>query len=270
MTTSTNEQDRTTLNATLETCPCGKRSHATRTDAERLVLEAKISAGVRGRPHRRESNVYPCPTNPAVWHTTSRATPPPAYGPDDDEAAESYIGRAVHNSDNDPEPWTHLYADDRVEQTVRVLGRIHQSVLAQESQRRSGIEALKARSRAREIDRSAVWDAERERAEWAKRTAYFKASVVARLQEGRAKVKALRMRRADNDLSVQSKRDRATIARLAKAVAEHRAAVVAPTEADRRLWAWLGVLSTTHGKCVVSLAELLETEWANDPKPDTS
>ncbi|MDN5930792.1 MAG: hypothetical protein L0I24_06980 [Pseudonocardia sp.] len=53
-------------------CACGKRWWSSKDAADRVVVEAKIRAALRGNTRRREQRSYRCPANPDLWHVTSQ------------------------------------------------------------------------------------------------------------------------------------------------------------------------------------------------------
>lgn len=253
-------------------CPCGKRAWTSKDEADRVVIDAKIRAGLKHSTRRREQRSYACPTKAGIWHVTSQsgarfdpATPPlPGYPGIDDEAAAEFISDALrHNNDT---TWAALMGADRVEQTCRVLSVLHQRLVAQGEERSARLEAVRARYRAKEATLNDVDRATAEKAEWKARVAHFRAAVVARLEAARQAVKTLNVARSEAGDSRDNDHHRDTLRLLTVAVARHLRDTDHPTPADRRLWAWLTVLTAPHHQRPMSLADLLAgRHWTDIP-----
>jgi hypothetical protein len=239
-------------------CGCGKRAWPSKADADRIVVNAKIRRGLQSNAKRREQASYQCPRNLQLWHVTSQGdVPMPDYPTDDDQTAQDFIGKQLNRPNDDT--WTALLAPERAEQTLRVLGRIHQSVQAKGADKRAGLAALKGRSLAREIPRSEYDAAEQEHKDWLRRSGHFQAATIARLQEARQVVKTVNIARSASEEHVQSEAHREALRRLSLAVQRHRSQTSSPTATDRQLWAWLGVLTVPYMDGVTTIAEMLDS-----------
>lgn len=253
-------------------CPCGKRAWTSKDEADRVVIDAKIRAGLKHSTRRREQRSYACPTATGIWHVTSQTgtgfnptTPPlPDYPTTDDEAAVEFVSDALrHQNDT---TWAALMSDERVEQTTRVLAVLHQRLQAQGEERAARLEAVRARYRAREATLNDVDRATAEKAEWKARVAHFRAAVVARLEAARQAVKTLNVARSENRDSRENLHHRDTLRLLTLAVTRHLRDTDQPTAADRRLWAWLTVLTAPNDNHAMSLADLVAgRHWTDLP-----
>lgn len=253
-------------------CPCGKRAWTSKDEADRVVIDAKIRAGLKHSTRRREQRSYACPTVTGIWHVTSQTgtgfdptTPPlPDYPATDDEAAVEFVSDALrHQNDT---TWAALMSDERVEQTCRVLAVLHQRLLAQGEERSARLEAVRARYRAREATLNDVDRATAEKAEWKARVAHFRAAVVARLEAARQGVKALNVARSESHTSRDNIAHRDALRLLTLAVTRHLHDTPEPSPADRRLWAWLTVLAVPRDDGATSLADMVAgRHWAATP-----
>lgn len=253
-------------------CPCGKRAWTSKDEADRVVVDAKIRAGLKHSTRRREQRSYACPTVTGIWHVTSQTgtgfdptTPPlPDYPTTDDEAAGEFVSDALrHQNDT---TWAALMSNERVEQTCRVLAVLHQRLLAQGEERAARLEAVRARYRAREATLNDVDRAAAEKAEWKARVAHFRAAVVARLDAARQGVKALNVARSESHTSRDNIAHRDALRLLTLAVTRHLHATDQPTPADLDLWWHLTVLTVPHDDATLPLADMVAgRHWADGP-----
>lgn len=246
-------------------CACGKNAWSTKAEADRVVINAKIRSGLHQNTRRREQRAYPCPLRPGTWHVTSQPDAAlPDYPPTDDEAATEFISTALRHQ-HDP-TWNALLDDDLVEQTCRVLECLHHQLLAQEMERNSRVDSLRARCRAAEVPFSEVDRAVAERAEWKMRVAHFQAAVLHRLDAARQAVKTLNLTRSSDRNRRENQLHRQGLRRLTLAVTRHLAATDQPTAADRELWAWLTVLTVPFDDVTATLADMVAARrWAETP-----
>lgn len=175
--------------------------------------------------------------------------PPMPHDPTDDVVGKAVIGEAIRS--NDGPTWARLYAEPYADQTHRVLtAMLHQ--VNRELHRR------KTLMRAFEDELPAgpkLAGHRREYAEWRSKTSYFASLVTARLHEQTQRRE--REHRAQRDDRTEI---RALLAKLARAVWAHRAALpVQATEADQLLWLNLLTLEIGHAGDYISLHQ-----WVQD------
>lgn len=255
----------------MTSCACGKQSWPSKAAADRVVVDSKIKAGLRGNTKRREQRSYPCPIKADLWHVTSQAGPSydrapslPDYPDTDDEAATEFIADALRTQHDGT--WAALTSDDRAEQTLRVLVALHQNILAQAEERSAAVNSAQSRRTVGEATHADVERARAEKAEWLGRVAHFRSAVTSRLEHTRQAVKALNVARSSDKNARENDAHRDALRLLTLAVTRHLNATPDPTEPDRRLWAWLTVLAVPHNDHVMSLADLVaDRYWADTP-----
>lgn len=250
-------------------CGCGKRGWSSKVAADEVVLNAKIRRGLH-ESRRREQGSYECPLTRGVWHVTSQparvvSVALPSYDVSDDVAAAEFVGRQLHFSHEDT--WSALFAPERVDQTLRVLGAIHQKVQAQASDRRAVLADAVAQPN---VTRAAVKAAEAEYEDWKRRVAHFRAATINRIQQARQAVKDANIARAAARDATDVKQLRGTLRDLALAVHEHRKTSPDPTRVDTRLWAALEALQVSFADDQVSLADMISTGRWTRPNNTTS
>lgn len=250
-------------------CPCGKRAWTSQGEADRIVVEAKIRAGLYGNHRRREQRAYACPIRTGLWHITSQTGPGvdlppllPDYPNTDDEAAADLISDALRVQHD--ATWTALLADDRVEQTSRVLVTLHQNLTAQGQERAARVTAVQSRRTVGEASDADVERARAELADWQARVAHFRAAVQSRMDHAKQAVKALNVARSEARNSRENIAHREALRRLTLAVTRHLTCTDQPTPADRELWAWLTVLAVPYEDRTASLADMVAgRHWAD-------
>lgn len=240
-------------------CPCEKKAWARKADADLVVVNAKIKH-LRGSLKRREQRAYACETVAGLFHVTSQdlVVTLPDYGPGEDALAARFLERAIERGVLE-EVWEVLVSDALVAQTVRVLGSLHQAHLRESASRAAQLRALQRRVSLGGEDRLVLAAAKQARDNWVAESMARQEVMVVWIREARQMQKALNMRVSSDESRVQSTAHRAVLQRLTLAVAAHRERTPQPTEADRALWAWLGVLSIPFdGDRRISLSGMVE------------
>jgi hypothetical protein len=242
-------------------CGCGKKAWPSKAEADAVVVNAKISTYLRGSVNRRESRSYECEDVPGLHHVTSRdrVVKLPTYAADSDAEAMLYLSRAAERGVEE-EVWEALVAPERAAQTVRVLGVLHQESLRESRVRKAEVDSLRKRAARREVAYEDYETASRNYESWMLGAVDKQTVLVSWIRLAREALKESNIRRASDANARDNVLHRDVVRRLTLAVAAHRARTECPTEADRELWAWLGVLSVPYdGSSRISLAGLLES-----------
>lgn len=215
------------------TCACGKVGWLNRAKAEDVLVRAKIAFTLYGNKRRREQRTYECLTRRGTWHLTSQprhlpdqSIEPPAYRVDDDDTAREYLSGALFHGDK--AAWTGLHAPDRIHQTHRVLGLMHQASMLEGHERKRTMPPAEYR-------------------EWLQIVEPLRRLLEIRIRE--AQLEAHRVTTAANITRSQGRTHRENVylkgmvRRLTLELAEHRDTLNrTPSPTDRRLWALLDTL----------------------------
>jgi hypothetical protein len=175
------------------------------------------------------------------------------YDHTDDEAAGKYLGILINRSGKSYHSWQAVFADDRIEQTLRALTTMEESARGQLARLRVTYDE--------KTESKAYLDAKA-------RVTYFHECVLDRLRIARDLRADMRRRVTATQRAAQDRRSVNILAMLTEAVATHRATTereFVPTTADRLLWARLDVLRLDDG---TPISELIKRQSINpEPQP---